>query len=299
MVAPLAGVHAVKPLSDTPLVSIVTPSLNQARFLERTLRSVREQEYPAIEHIVVDGCSTDETVTLLERHPGLRWLSEPDSGQAEAVNKGISLARGEIVGWLNADDFYLSGAVAKAVAVLKGNPECGFVYSNWVDVGEDGAEIRRNQTTAFDLEHQVNRANLVPQPTAFMRREALDEVGLLDESYHLALDYDLWIRLGQRFLVRYVDDYWAAFRLHDASKSVARKPEFWREQREISRRHGGRLLSGLLLTYWYERYPRAGRILFRGRSAARMLRAREFRRFAGRVRGVLLGLLPAARRRHT
>src|SRR5688572_1037654 len=105
--------------AELPLVSIVTPSLNQGRYLDEAIRSVQGQDYPRLEHVVVDGGSTDETLDVLRRHPHLRWVSEPDGGQSDAVNKGFRLARGEIFGWLNADDYYLPGAVAAAVAVLR------------------------------------------------------------------------------------------------------------------------------------------------------------------------------------
>jgi glycosyltransferase involved in cell wall biosynthesis len=275
----------VEALPAQPLVTVVTPSFNQARFIEETIRSVAEQDYPRIEHVVVDGGSTDGTIALLERHSGVRWVSEPDRGQSHAVNKGIGLAQGDVIGWLNADDAYLPGAVASAVAALQAQPEAGFVYGNYVDVDQDGSELHQNRTTAFDLRVQINSRNLVPQPAAFMRRAALERVGFLDEHYDFAMDFDLWIRLGRVFPAAYADEYWAAFRYHEASKSVAHIDRFWKEQRQISRKYGGKMLSGHLRAHLLRRHATLGRLYLRAASGARLLRARQFGELAARLRG--------------
>jgi glycosyltransferase involved in cell wall biosynthesis len=236
-----------------PLVTIVTPSYNTAAFIEQTIVSVAEQDYPAIEHIVVDGGSGDGTLEILRRHPHLRWLSEPDGGQADAINKGFRLATGQIVAWLNSDDYYLPGAVSQAVEALRAEPLCGMVYSNFVVVEEDGCEEGRYEAPEWDLAREIERGNFVPQQTTFFRREALDAVGLLEERYHFAMDYDLFIRIGKQFPVRRVDDWWAAFRIHPSSKTIALTKRFWSEEREISRRHGAPWLSEHLVAHWYRR----------------------------------------------
>lgn len=227
-----------------PLVSIVTPSLNQGRFLEQTIRSVREQDYPRIEHLVADGGSTDGTLELLARQPGVTWWSGPDSGQSEALNEALRRSSGSIVGWLNADDAYLPGAVSAAVEALAAHPRAGLVYGDWVVVGEDGEELWRVETTDFDLEYALNVRNVVPQPSTFIRRAVLDELGFLDPDLHYAMDYDLWLRIARAgYELVHVPAYWAAFRSHPSSKTHASADRFWREERAVMRRHGGRWLS--------------------------------------------------------
>ena len=205
-------------MSDLPLVSIVTPSLNQGRFIEATIGSVLSQDYPHIEYIVVDGGSTDGTLDVLRRYGGrLQWISEPDGGQAQAINKGFRLTRGEIVAWLNSDDTYLPGAVSAAVEHLTAHPACAMVYGEGYLIDEQGAAIRRFPATEpFDLWKLVYVIDFILQQTTFFRRAALDVVGYLDEDLHWGLDWDLFIRLGKRFPVNYLPREMANLREHRA-----------------------------------------------------------------------------------
>lgn len=263
------SVTVVKPLPASPLVSVVTPSFNQAAYIEETIRSVREQEYPRIEHVVVDGGSTDGTPEILAAHAELRWLSEPDDGQADALAKGFRLAGGDVLAWLNSDDLYLPGTVSKAVEALQSSG-AAMVYANMVEIDATGHEVGRQKARRFNLDRLLNIGNSIPQPTVFLRRDAFEAVGGIDRRYHFAMDYDLWIRVGRRFPVHYVDDFWACFRLHEESKTVAREREFWREVREISRRHGGRLLfSDLALTCIHTDHRLLGSLLWRARGLYR------------------------------
>jgi glycosyltransferase involved in cell wall biosynthesis len=283
MGAPSTRLSALPP---QPLVSIVTPSFNTAPFLREALVAVAQQDYPATEHIVVDGGSTDGTLEILREHSDIRWLSEPDRGQADAINKGFELASGDIVAWLNADDYYLPGAIAGAVEALRADPSCAMVYSNWVVVGEDGAEVGRYEAPDWDLKQEIERGNFIPQPTTFFRREALDAVGLLDDSYHFAMDYDLFIRIGRHFPVKRVDRYWAAFRVHPTSKTIALTRRFWSEEREISRRHGAPWLSQHLIAQVYRwlRIPNAA--LPVTWQAVALLRNRDLRGLTRRAVGI-------------
>ena len=245
--------------ADLPLVSIVTPSLNQGGFIEEAIRSVFEQDYPRVEHIVVDGGSTDGTLDVLRRYPQVTWISEPDDGQAAAINKGFRIAHGEVIGWLNADDYLLPGAVSAAVALLE-ETGCALVHGGWRQVDEDGTTIRDVGVVPFDYARQLEVANRVCQPGSFFTREAYWAVGGVDESYRFAMDYELWLKLGARFEVRHVDRIQAAYRYHPASKSVGSYDAFGPETVRASRRHGGRRFSPLYTT-WY--LPRHRPMLYR------------------------------------
>ena len=247
------------------LVSIVTPSLNQARYLRDALDSVRAQTHAPIEHIVVDGGSTDQTLSILAEYDTVRWISEPDRGQAHAVNKGIALTSGTVVGWLNADDAYEPGAVEQAVAALDG---IGLVYADVTRINDDGVNPRRIRSRrSWDIWTELNEGNGVYSPAVFFTRAAFDAVGALDESLHLAMDYDLWLRIGKRFGARHVDAVWGIQRIHDEAKTVRRFDDFWPERLSVSRRHGGRLLSPLLIRR-YVRSLHGQRVALRAAAAA-------------------------------
>jgi glycosyltransferase involved in cell wall biosynthesis len=270
---------------ELPLVSIVTPSLNQGRFIAETIESVLEQDYPRIEHVVVDGGSTDETLDVLRRYEHLRWVSEPDRGQADAVNKGFRMAHGSIFGWLNADDLYLPGAVSTVVNALR-ETGCGLVHGGWRQIDEEGATIKDVPAVLFDYRRQLEVSNKVAQPGSFFTREAFEAVGGLDVSYRYAMDYELWLKIGKQFEVRHVDRVLGAYRYHPESKTVAESSGFLPETVRASRRHGGRRLSPIYVD-WY--LPRRRPWVYRAVIAQRLLRAGDIgglaRRVARRVRG--------------
>ncbi len=212
------------------LVSIITPSFNQAAYLETCIRSVLSQDYPYLEYIIVDGGSTDGSVDIIKKYaPRLAWwVSEKDHGQAEAINKGLARARGEIVAWLNSDDYYLPGAVGAAVQTLEAHPQVAMVYGNMLAVDENGRTInlfRYRQWTLPDL----LCFQIIGQPAVFMRRAALEQAGGLDPAYHCLLDHHLWLRLAACGSILYVAQTWAAARYHPQAKNRARAAEFGRE----------------------------------------------------------------------
>jgi glycosyltransferase involved in cell wall biosynthesis len=217
-----------------PLVSIITPSYNQASFLEQTIRSVLEQDYPRIEYIIVDGGSTDGSVEIIKKyaHRLAWWVSEPDRGQAEAINKGLAHAQGEIVAWLNSDDLYLPGAIYKAVAALQAHPWAGMVYGDTVAIDEQGRTINLPTLKALGLEDLL-AFSIINQPAVFMRGALLKQAGYLDPTYHYLLDHHLWLRIASQAEIKYIPDRWAASRYHREAKNIAQAAEFGREAYRI------------------------------------------------------------------
>ncbi len=217
---------------ERPLVSVVTPSFNQAGFIEGTMRSVLDQDYPHVEYLVLDGGSKDASAEIIKRyeHRLAYWTSEPDKGQADAINRGWRMARGKILAYLNADDQYLPGAVARAVEFLSRHPDVGVVYGSCYSVLPAG--IRYQYVPAdFSLERLMVE-NFIPQPAVFIRRSVLDQVGLLDDSLHYCLDYELWLRAalaGVRFN-RIEGPALASFRIWPGSKT-SDDPERWINER--------------------------------------------------------------------
>jgi len=222
-----------------PLVSIVTPTLNAAAFLDETIRSVLSQDYPNVEYRVMDGGSTDGTPRVVERYaPRVRWIAGSDAGTADAIDRGFAMARGSILAFLNADDAYRAGAVSKAVRALVAHPDVAVVYgeADWVD--ERGEIIGRYPTKAFDRK-LLQRECCICQPAAFIRREAFEAVGGLDPTLHYAFDWDLWIRIAERYEMLKIGDPLAVSRLHDSCKSVAHPESALAEGLEVLQRHGG------------------------------------------------------------
>lgn len=208
-----------------PLVSVITPSFQQGGFIRETIESVMSQDYPHVELIVMDGGSRDGTVDILRESASkygsrFRFFSEKDKGQSNALNKGLALAKGPLIGWLNSDDTYLPHAISRAVAALDRHPEYGIVY------GKANFTDKNNQTIRpYPVERNVDRRRLfdvctICQPAAFIRRSVLDEAGPIDESLHFCMDYELWIRIAKRYQLGYVDQLLANSRLHEDSKSI-------------------------------------------------------------------------------
>jgi glycosyltransferase involved in cell wall biosynthesis len=244
------------------LVSIVTPSLNQGHYLREALDSVRAQTHSPIEHIVVDGGSTDGSLELLREYQDVQWRSEPDRGQSHALNKGFASASGEVFGWLNSDDTYLPDAVASGVEALR-STQAALVYADVERVNDDHVNPRRIPSRpTWDLWTELNDGNGIFSPSVFFTRAAFDAVGGLDESLHLTMDYDLWLRIGKRFTICHVEAVWAVQRIHDGAKTMRSFEEFWPERIAVSRRHGGRLVSPLVIRR-YVRSPQAQKVAMR------------------------------------
>ena len=212
------------------LVSIITPSFNQAAYLEQTILSVLGQDYLHIEYIVVDGGSTDNSVDIIKKYESKLawWVSEKDSGQADAINKGFARATGEIIAWLNSDDYYLAGAVRAAVKIFDENPDVVLAYGNMLAVDEHGETFNTLNYKPLTFEDLLC-FQIIGQPAVFMRRSALQTAGGLDPTFHFMLDHHLWIRIAQQGKILHVNQTWSAARYHAEAKNIAKAAEFGRE----------------------------------------------------------------------
>jgi glycosyltransferase involved in cell wall biosynthesis len=235
--------------SGLPIVSIVIPSYNQARFLEFAIRSVLEQDYPNIEYILVDGGSTDGSADIIHRYADrfAWWVSEKDRGHADALNKGFFYAKGGILAWLNSDDTYYPGAISDAVASLQAHPEVGMVYGDADLTDENGIVIGRFASRQTDYRKLLRGSVHIPQAATFFRADLWRQVGPLSLSLFFAFDYDLWVRLAKVSKFLYVPRKWATFRLHDEGKSVLNDDRCYTDMLKVYARERGGGLSWLYL----------------------------------------------------
>lgn len=234
------------------LVSIITPSYNQAKYLEKTIKSVLDQDYPEIEYIVIDGGSTDGSVEILRKYETrlAGWISEPDRGQTDAINKGFARASGEVLAWLNSDDILEPGAVREAVAYLQQHPAAGMVYGDCNFI--DAADRVIGKFAAAQTDYRRLRQGYVhiPQQASFFRTDLWRRVGPLDPSFYFAMDYDLWVRLARLAPLHYTPRLWANFRLHGDAKTIAADDRCWPEMLRVHRREGGGPFSIIYGKYW-------------------------------------------------
>jgi glycosyltransferase involved in cell wall biosynthesis len=243
-------------MRTSPLVSIVTPSFNQARYFEATIRSALEQDYPNIEYIVVDGGSTDGSVEIIKKYADRLawWVSEKDQGQTDAINKGFARARGDILAWINSDDTYEPGAVSAAVKYLQDHPDVGMVYGDAHFIDEGGRVIGKFAARQTDYLRLRRGYVHIPQQAAFFRADLWREVGPLDPSFYFAMDYDLWVRLAARAPIQYTPQMWANFRLHSSGKTIAADERCWPEMIRIHRRDGGNWFSIIVAKYYVRKF---------------------------------------------
>ncbi len=227
-----------------PRITIITPSYNQGAFIEQTIESVLRQDYPDLEYIVMDGGSTDGTLEVLKRYNHrLSWFSERDRGQSHAINKGLRMATGEVVGFLNSDDLYEPGALVRVGEFFARHSQAAWLTGKCRTVAQDGKEIRKAITLYKNLWLHFRSytvllvLNYISQPATFWRREVIDEVGYFDETLHYAMEYDYWLRLGRRFRLWFLNAYLASFRVHPTSKAGASASAQFDVELEIARRY--------------------------------------------------------------
>lgn len=242
-------------MTDLPLVSIVTPSFNQAQYIEATILSVLSQDYPRIEYIILDGGSTDGTVDIIKKYQAklASWVSEQDKGQTDAINKGFARAQGEILAWINSDDTYEPGAVFTAVRYLQDHPEAGLVYGDCNFINESGQVIGKFHAAQTDLPRLRRGYVHIPQQASFFRADLWRQVGPLDPSFYFAMDYDLWTRLASRSGIKYVPQTWANFRLHSSGKTIVSDDRCWPEMIRVHYRDGGSFFSTIVAKYYIRR----------------------------------------------
>lgn len=210
-------------MSGLPSISVVTPTLNQRRYIEATIDSVLNQAYPNLEYILVDGGSTDGTQELLPSYgEALHWLIEPSLGQSAAINRGWQLTSGEVIAWLNSDDLYTPGALHKVGEYFQLHPDVDIVYGDCDMIDASGGVLKAYPTRPFDFVEMVRSTiNFIPQPATFLRRRVLETVEFLDETLSFVMDFDCWLRAGLQHKIEYIPEKLAALRLHPTAKSVA------------------------------------------------------------------------------
>lgn len=241
-------------------ISIITPSLNQGRYLRECLASVRTAAAQVsardVEHLVIDGGSTDGTLDVLRATPDVRWISEPDGGQSQAINKGLAMASGDILAYLCADDLYEPSALARVLGAFASDESADVVYADFFFLEGDSGRKRRKSAVKFSPD-KLRDCNPLGQPAVWWRRRVYEEFGGFDESLHYCMDHEYWLRLGPRVRWRYIPEPLAVSRLHADAKTSRQLPAMWRETARMLTRDGWRLKpwwDALAMAAWGRHY---------------------------------------------
>jgi glycosyltransferase involved in cell wall biosynthesis len=235
-------------------ISIITPSFNHGRFIQDTIESVLDQKYDNFEHIIIDGGSTDNTLDIISSYKHIKWISEKDSGSASAINKGLNIADGDIISWLNSDDYYDSNVFQRIVEVLSNNTDINFIYGNQTFVNENKVVTLKDKTIPPDLDYLLNySADIIRQSAIFFTKSLLNKVGNLDIRLKCVFDYDLFLRMIKIAHPFYINDNFAFVR--DYPSTISRK--YVRKQGieiiKTSWKYGGNLTSRLVLNALYRK----------------------------------------------
>lgn len=240
-------------------ISIITPSYNQGQFIRRTLESVLSQDYPILEYLVFDGGSNDETLEILKSYSDrVTWVSEKDRGQAQAINKGLAVVKGDVVGWLNSDDIYYPGALKKAIAFFEAYPEIDVVYGDANHIEENDEIIEKYNTEPWDFE-KFKEVCFISQPAAFFRRQVIEKFGLLNEDLHFCLDYEYWLRIalgGGK--IEFLPEMLAGTRLYRTTKTLSQPVKFHSEINDMMQKKFGRVPDRWIFNYAHAVLASAG-----------------------------------------
>lgn len=236
-------------------ISIVTPSFNQGHFLEETIKSVLEQNYPNLEYIIIDGGSNDESVDVVKKYTNqlAYWVSEPDRGQSHAINKGFGRCTGDIIAWINSDDLYLPGTFSFIADFFANNPDVDLVYGDAEIIDETGKFLmhRKELSTDYLMGFLVGWGFLIPQPAAFWRKSVLEHMGYLNEAFHYAMDYEFWQRTAEQKKIQHITRTFARQRYHRKAKTLhmPKDPRFISEIDRLRKQAYDRLNIHHILPY--------------------------------------------------
>jgi glycosyltransferase involved in cell wall biosynthesis len=220
-------------------ISIITPTLNHSRFIEDTILSVKNQDYQFFEHIIIDGGSSDGTIEILAKYPHLKWISEKDTGQSNAINKGFRMSTGDILAWINSDDYYDSNIFSSIVKFFEENKDCSVVYGDMTDIDENGNILGMRTGEVFTLQRLLKNPDVVRQPVCFWRRAVLKEVGYLDENLHLVMDYDYFLRFAKRYRFCHMARNLCFFRMFSGTKTSRLAKQQISEIKYVMKRESG------------------------------------------------------------
>lgn len=227
-----------------PKISIIVPTLNQARFIEETIQSVLSQNYPNLELVVIDGGSKDGTLDILQRYSNeLTWISEPDNGQVDAINKGLRRITGDVVAYLNSDDVYTANALHTVGKFFSDHPETQFLTGKCSNIDVNGVEIRslikfyKNMWLNLRIDKSLTVLDYISQPATFWRAELTQTIGYFDPECHYAMDYDYWLRISRQHKLTFIDQYLAKFRVYPTSITSSNSRAQFDEEYKVAARY--------------------------------------------------------------
>lgn len=241
-------------MSQKPLISVITPTYNCSQYINDCIKSVLAQNYDNFEHIIVDGASTDGTVEILKQYPHLKWISEPDNGEGEALNKALKLAQGDIIGWLNADDYYLEGVFDRVIQEMNPQKGCHVVYGNADLIDEKGKVMYEKRSakvmTLPFLLRWWEYARHPHQPSIFYSKEVFSKGGAFKQELHFSIDYEHWIRTVVNFSFTHVDKILSVARIRTDSKSINTVPQQIESHWRVSLPYHKYLSLGERIEFW-------------------------------------------------